>query len=131
MLGAFWETLHQIQMVQSKDGHYLGTVSLEVFPGKKIFEERGLGPVGPFHNTLLFEKKGDRLLLAKKRPIYADWTELLVLVSSDEGYLETISPYVCGQDHYFARIVLENRGFSIHWKIKGPKKGEEIVYHYF
>lgn len=58
-------------------------------------------------------------------PVY-----LFELLPQEEGGWRSEQQHVCIDDHYWGNVRLSEVGFEFFWHIRGPKKEENLIYHY-
>lgn len=58
-------------------------------------------------------------------PVY-----LFDLTSANEETWQSITPYVCQDDLYSARMIIKPDQVELRWTVKGPRKNEDIHYWY-
>lgn len=149
LLYAFWEKLCSIKqlsfLAKSKLGEessWNGRGKGEVLVTKEgsnslIFNEKGewLGKQGTevnFTNVFrwIFDKDAGLISLEHLRrgpnhPVF-----LFHLAPSGKSSLASVNSHLCEEDAYFGQMHLDPNGLRLHWRIIGPKKDEDIVYHY-
>jgi len=52
------------------------------------------------------------------------------LAPTDKNTLSSVDSHLCGGDTYFGHIHFDNHVLSLHWRVIGPKKNEELAYNY-
>ncbi len=56
---------------------------------------------------------------------------LFHLAPSGKQSLASVDSHLCGGDTYFGQIRFDAHGLKLNWRVIGPKKNEEIDYHYY
>lgn len=85
----------------------------------------------PFTNVYRWEWRGERLRLHHERRGADHGVWLFDLVAGDEAdTLVSDDAHLCGDDRYSARLGLTHDGFTLDWRILGPRKDEVIAYRY-
>ncbi|MGJ8513162.1 DUF6314 family protein [Carnimonas bestiolae] len=89
-------------------------------------------PPVPFTNRYRLTWYSDFIRLHHERrgQDNAVWLFDLIEDPSDSERLISRHPHPCGDDTYAARLVLTQPGFTLCWKIEGPRKNEFLEYHY-
>ncbi|WP_155834323.1 DUF6314 family protein [Halotalea alkalilenta] len=97
----------------------------------EFFSEQHPRPVA-FRNRYRLTWFDDRLRLHHERRGEANAVWLFDLVEHDDGTdsLHSEQPHPCGSDSYSATLTLTPSGFSLSWKIEGPRKNECLSYRY-
>ncbi len=148
VLSVFWEKLFTVTQLtfiaQSQgnsgwNGRGKGKVSiLQESQNTLIFNEQGSwsGEQGrpiDFKNTFRWTLESDQkiislehLRLGRDHPVF-----LFHLALSSSHSLSSIDPHLCGEDTYSGQIDFDHCHFRFNWRVLGPKKNEEINYHYF
>lgn len=92
----------------------------------------GAGRSVPFHNTYRLTWYADYIRLHHERfgSEHAVWLFDLIEDPKHSDGLISQAPHPCGDDRYSARLVLDDEGFSMSWKIEGPRKNEHLHYRY-
>lgn len=60
------------------------------------------------------------------RPVF-----LFYLAPSGKHSFSSVDSHLCDGDTYFGQISVDKSTLRLNWRVIGPKKNEEIVYHYF
>ncbi len=118
------------------NGKGSGTVIVQqTTKGSMTFAESGVWrPEGGndirFRNVFRWTIAGETLRLEHLRfgedhPVY-----LFDLAPAGEGEWRSVSPHLCSEDRYSARLVVRDDGIVLRWSIDGPRKREEIEYVY-
>ncbi len=55
---------------------------------------------------------------------------LFNLTPSGKQTLQSIDAHLCQEDTYFASLYFDDYGIGLKWRVMGPKKNEEMEYHY-
>lgn len=55
---------------------------------------------------------------------------LFHLVPTGMQSLSSLDSHLCGEDTYFGQILIDRHTLRLNWRVIGPKKNEEISYHY-
>jgi len=85
-----------------------------------------------FRNVYRWELEEDRLRLFHERRGREAAVWLFDLVEAQDGNgLVAAEAHLCGEDRYTARLEINADGFTLDWRIQGPRKDESIAYHYF
>lgn len=81
------------------------------------------------HNRFIWQKRPSGLALSHGRrgePVF-----LFELVPLTEGVWRSVQDHVCIHDLYSGELTEKSGGFTLVWHIRGPKKDEQLFYHYF
>ena len=123
-----WEKLSKIKTFTCSSGKWLGEGEVRVESiGKEalIFHEKGKWKHGPtFTNSLRWILVGSKIRLEHLR-LGEDQPTFLVEFDASG---ESVTPHLCGQDCYTAKIYFDQEGFHLVWTVLGPMKNEQ--YHY-
>lgn len=85
-----------------------------------------------FRNVYRWELEEDRLRLFHERRGREAAVWLFDLVEAQDGNgLVAAEAHLCGEDRYTARLEINADGFTLDWRIQGPRKDESIAYRYF
>lgn len=125
----FWKKALVIKNAFSPDKKWKAKIFVKKEGLEILFQEKGSSPYGSFYNELLWKKKDLEILLYKKRPEKAGWVHMATFHPTEKGF-EAKSPYICSQDVYFPILEIDAKGFSLRWKVKGPKKHAQYVFIY-
>lgn len=60
------------------------------------------------------------------RPVF-----LFHLAPTDKQTLSSVDSHLCDGDAYFGQIQFDRTSLSLNWRVIGPKKNEELNYHYW
>ena len=55
---------------------------------------------------------------------------LFYLTPSSAQSLTSVDSHLCEDDAYFGQIIIDSHALRLNWRVIGPKKNEEINYHY-
>lgn len=55
---------------------------------------------------------------------------LIHLAPSGKNILSSVDSHLCEGDAYFGQVSFDRYGLRLNWRVIGPKKNEEIDYHY-
>ncbi|PJG58760.1 DUF6314 family protein [Aeromonas cavernicola] len=110
-----------------------GTVLVTTHQDGWLFNESGHyttphGRVLTMHNRFWWQRSERGIRLAHLR--YDQPVELFELHPQPDGRWQTVTPHLCGQDHYSAELTETASGFLLSWQIIGPHKNERIDYRY-
>lgn len=83
-----------------------------------------------FFNTFRWTRQEDKLSLehlrfGENQPVF-----LFQLVPIDENTWRDAEPHLCRQDHYSARLVIQDQCLNLSWTVSGPTRDESINYCY-
>ncbi|WP_168013594.1 DUF6314 family protein [Halomonas salinarum] len=124
------------QCAWSGEGH--GTVSVSEDGNVLRFHEQGYfalsGQPKPiaFRNVYRWEVQEERVRLFHERRGQAAAVWLFDLIASSDGNgLVAAEAHLCGEDRYTANLAMTPEGFTLDWRIQGPRKDESIAYRYF
>ncbi len=144
----FWERLSQVKQLscttKSKQGEVLfksgkaDVTAISSHPHTLIFQERGFWffdsvPHTAFSNSFRWtlDLKASLITLEHLRYGMNHPVFLFHFTSNEAGGLESVDPHLCGDDTYLGHIFFEPKGIFFNWRILGPQKNEELIYHYF
>ncbi len=68
----------------------------------------------------------EHLRLGPNAPVF-----LVRLVPKRNHFLISGESHLCGNDTYSAQVMWHQCSIRLSWRVIGPKKNEEIDYHYF
>lgn len=149
VLLTFWNKLSAIRQLSyiaksnshpqnGKNGQGKGVVIAEKEGNSQItFTEKGqwVGKEsGSLDFTNVFRWRLDRskqmialehLRYGRENPVF-----LFHLAPTSETQLTSIDSHLCAGDSYFGNLTLTARGLSLHWRVIGTKKNDEIIYYY-
>ncbi|NGX38096.1 MAG: hypothetical protein K1000chlam2_01267 [Chlamydiae bacterium] len=147
-LTAFWEKLLKTRKLSlvtksrlgnekiTKTGRAEVTVSL-VAPSVLIFHEKGYWLVDEHPDTSFsgsfrwsLDLKTSLITLehlrhGASRPVF-----LFNLTPIQANKLESVDAHLCGEDTYLGSVIWSNDQIAFHWRIIGPQKNDELIYHY-
>ena len=86
-----------------------------------------------FHNVFRWHLGEERIALSHERRGPDAAVRLFDLVIADreqEADFVSREAHLCGDDRYRARLTLLDQGFDLVWSIQGPRKNEQLHYHY-
>jgi hypothetical protein len=142
---SLWQQLGQVRSLSfvarsSKPGGWNGKGNGKVVveqpsPNCLTFAEAGVwrpdcgGNGIRFHNVFRWTLLGaairlEHLRFGEDHPVY------LFDIAPMEGQWRSISPHQCSDDCYSAELTVHGDAIILRWSITGPKKQEEIEYHY-
>lgn len=146
----FWERLKTVKQMRlhakshaKNETGWNGVGKGEVLVTKEnettcIFHERGAWQMRSsqevtFSNTFrwtLDRKAGmislEHLRLGPQAPVF-----LFHLTPIGEHVLTSVDAHLCEEDAYLAQVVWDRCGIRLSWRVIGPRKNEEMEYHYF
>ncbi|PIS00696.1 MAG: hypothetical protein COT84_06225 [Chlamydiae bacterium CG10_big_fil_rev_8_21_14_0_10_35_9] len=67
----------------------------------------------------------EHLRYGVNRPVF-----LFHLTSTQKNKLSSIDAHLCGDDTYLGNITWSPEQIIFHWRIIGPRKNDELIYHY-
>lgn len=143
--GLLWEGLQRVQKVEfvarsasttGWNGAGNGSVTVETpAPMVLLFRESGIWrPAGGrdlrFHNVYRWSYQDEALRLehlrfGEEHPVY-----LFDLAPDSDGSWVSVTPHLCREDTYTARLRREGDRLFLAWTVLGPEKNEEIQYTY-
>lgn len=137
-IALFWEKLKIVQSAtfrckKEDDWQGFATVSVTLQKNQTIlFKEKGEWENKnlSFTNTLRWIFCSDTISLEHLRFGFRSPVQLVHLAPTIYNDLHSINPYLCGQDHYSARVFWNQEGIHLLWSVRGPLKNEEIYTHY-
>jgi DNA-binding transcriptional ArsR family regulator len=145
----FWKRLESVQTLVTSSRSKGGTASSESGQGKaSVFVEKVAPDVIIFHEkgyrqtktldridcTNVFRWSFDRLSgfitlehlrHGKEHPVF-----LFHLVPISSKSLSCIDSHACGEDSYFGHIAFDEKSIRLSWHILGPRKNQELLFHY-
>ncbi|NGX47756.1 MAG: hypothetical protein K1000chlam3_01139 [Chlamydiae bacterium] len=147
-LSAFWERLLKVQQLslvaKSRQGEEksIKTGKAEIFvnlpaPSILTFQEKGYWfsgehPDTSFNNTFRWtlDLKASLITLehlrhGANRPVF-----LFHLTPIKPNRLESVDAHLCGEDTYLGSVAWNPEQIAFHWRIIGPHKNDELIYHY-
>lgn len=139
MLNAIFERLKAIKQATitcDRDEKWLGTADVSitsendhtlVFHIKGNWQNKNLS----FSDTLRWTLTPDYLSLEHLRFGENNPIKLVSLVLVKDKVLKSISPHLCGQDCYAAKLSWNEKGIDLTWDIQGPKKNEKVTSSFF
>lgn len=149
ILESFWKRLKGIKHLsfaaQSKQANLSGwngtgkanVQSESPSPYSLIFYEQGIwtaenGKTFDFKNCYRWTLDPAKALISLEhlrrgpdKPVF-----LFELTPVTATEFQTVHPYLCRDDTYFATLTLKPKAIAFHWRILGPRKNEEIDYLY-
>lgn len=150
LLGSFWERLKTVKQMRlhaqshaKNETGWNGRGKGEVIVTKEsetriLFQERGVWQMQrpqevTFTNTFrwtLDKKAGlislEHLRLGPHAPVF-----LFHLAPVGEHFLASVDAHLCEEDAYLAQVVWDRHEVRLSWRVIGPRKNEEMEYHYF
>ncbi len=147
-LEAFWEQLTQVQQLSfsAKTRHgeekstLIGKADVEVETESSsvlVFQEKGYWfhnnfPDTAFSNSFRWTLDLNASLITLEHLRYGSTHPVFLfhLAPTKPGMLESIDAHLCGEDTYLGNIVWEENVIDFHWRIIGPHKNDELIYHY-
>jgi hypothetical protein len=147
-LNAFWQILGKIQRLSfSAKSRQNGEDTTKV-------GEAGVIVTSPIPTTLIFQEKGhwlseqasdtafsnsfrwmldlnaalitvEHLRYGAAHPVF-----LFHLTPMQPHTLESVDAHLCGEDTYLGNIVWGKSAIDFHWRIIGPHKNNQLIYHY-
>lgn len=148
-LSAFWETLqrtcHLSFSAKTSQGNEkltkIGQAEVQVIcpaPEFVIFQEKGIWLLDPLPNTSFNNSfrwtrdlKASLITLEHLRYGPAHPVFLFHLTPTKSGLLEAVDPHLCGEDTYLGSIAWSYKEIYFYWRIIGPRKNDELTYHYY
>lgn len=103
-----------------------------------VFQERGswivdLRQTMAFSNTFRWTLDRDagmvsleHLRLGPNAPVF-----LFHLAPTGSNLLASVESHLCEEDAYLAQVVWDRHSIRLSWRVIGPRKNEEMEYHYF
>lgn len=79
-------------------------------------------------NRFIWQRSAHGMHLSHGRrgePVY-----LFELLPQADGTWRSEQQHVCIEDHYWGTLRMTEAGFEFVWYIRGPKKEENLIYHY-
>ncbi|RYF36219.1 MAG: hypothetical protein EOO38_27980 [Cytophagaceae bacterium] len=140
-----WNALRQVHTLEfvahsrsntGWTGKGAGSVIVESpTPESIVFHESGLwhptaGKNIEFRNIYRWLRSGDTVRLEHLRFGEENSVYLFDLAPDSDTVWSSVAPHLCRQDEYVALLEIQESVLSLHWKITGPAKNEEILYRY-
>lgn len=150
LLFSFWERLKQVNQLSlhakshSKDETgWNGKGKGDVLVAKEgdvalVFHERGSWQIRQdqnmaFSNTFRWTLDKDagmisleHLRLGPNAPVF-----LFHLAPTGNNRLASVESHLCEEDAYLAQVIWDRHSIRLTWRVIGPRKNEEMEYHYF
>ena len=150
LLVGFWERLKTVKQMRlhakshaKNETGWNGIGKGEVVVLKEsdtttLFQERGVWQMQrpqevTFTNTfrwILDRKAGlislEHLRLGPHAPVF-----LFHLAPVGEHFFASVDAHLCEEDAYLAQVVWDRYEIRLSWRVIGPRKNEEMEYHYF
>jgi hypothetical protein len=138
LLSLVWEklkTIKQFAIIQEKEDPWQGSGTVHVLLENQntiLFHEKGTWETKEiaFTNKLRFKLYPDRISLEHLRFGENTPISLVDLMPEKDHSLRTLTPHLCGEDCYRAKLFLNEDGIRLAWDIKGPKKHHKIYSFY-
>jgi hypothetical protein len=145
---AFWERLQKVrQLHYTVKTHQLedkplriGRATVDVVqntPSAFVFQEKGHWviddlPETSFSNSFRWtlDRKASLITLEHLRYGMEHPVFLLQLCLAGTGILESINAHLCGEDTYLGNIRWSDDRIDFHWRVIGPRKNDDLSYHY-
>ncbi|MCB1106585.1 MAG: hypothetical protein KDK76_00645 [Chlamydiia bacterium] len=147
-LSAFWERLLKVKTLSLTTTSRIGEKRVTrtgkanvhlLMPSPNVitFQEKGSWhiehtPHTSFSNAFRWSLDLDATLITlehlrhgSNRPVF-----LFHLTSIQCNKLESVDAHLCGQDTYLGNLIWSPETIIFHWRIIGPNKNDELVYHY-
>ncbi len=145
---AFWEKLEKVQRL---------SFSTKSRQGEETATKTGRAEVvvsAPASHTLVFQEKGYWFLDQLPETAFSNsfrWTLdlkaslitiehlrygpsnpvfLFHLAPTQPGLLESVDAHLCADDTYLGSLMWDPQSIEFQWRIIGPRKNDELVYHY-
>lgn len=150
VLLSFWDKLSQVRKLSfnakslSQEAHgWSGQGKGEVRVTKEgsnvlIFSEKGswkgkqMGDI-TFSNVFRWTLDRNKVMISLEHlrrgpdhPVF-----LFHLAPEGKFSLSSIESHLCGGDVYFGKIHFDHHSLRLNWRVKGPKKSEEMDYYYY
>ncbi len=130
----FWKKLSTISTLTLTSGKDYGEGRVTVSAlGENIliFSEKGKwqNEIG-FTNIFRWTYEGTRISLEHLRHGIEHPVFLFHLVRDKKNSLISQDPFLCRDDCYSGKLVLDSEGATLSWKVKGPHKNEVIEMRY-
>lgn len=146
---AFWEKLSQVKHLSfqaktrsEEESGWNGKGKGDVISSKDsdtvlLFQEKGswygkhdgaMGFSNMFRWTLDINQgliSLEHLRRGQDHPVF-----LFHLAPNAINSLASVDSHLCGGDIYFGQVFFDSRSLRLNWRVIGPKKNEEIDYHY-
>ena len=115
-------------------GHGRGTVAVEQVDQALLFRESALFTSSDGHkvelqNRYRWSRLPQSLQLAHLRR--GEPVLLFELEPVTEHGFRSVQPHLCGADTYSAELLLHKTQLEMIWHIRGPRKNEQLHYHYW
>lgn len=102
-----------------------------------IFQEKGYWfldhlPENAFSNSFRWtlDLKASFVTLEHLRYGPANPVFLFHLAPTQPNLLESVDAHLCADDTYLGNLVWDSKSVEFQWRILGPRKNDELVYHY-
>ncbi len=133
-VGPFWSKLSTVKAFTITSGKDQGEGSVTITQpreGVLLFSEKGKWHNEiSFTNTFRWTFDEERISLEHLRHGIDHPVFLFHFVRDKKNSLISLDPFLCAKDCYQGRMLLEGEKMLLFWKIKGPKKNEEITVSY-
>ena len=134
----FFQRLKEVSTLRiscAKDLGWRATATVNVQHSdedKIIFSEAGLWERSDitFHNTVRWTLSLNQIKLEHLRHGSHNPIHLSDFAPIDENEMKSSSCHHCGADEYYSRLLLQDSQVLLYWKIIGPRKNTELLFHY-
>jgi hypothetical protein len=114
-------------------------VSVTATAGSVItFQEKGHWYVGhepdtAFSNSFRWMLDLSSLLISLEHLRYGNTRPVFLfnLTPTRSNVLETVDAHLCAEDTYLGHISWSEKSIDFHWRIIGPHKNNQLMYHYY